>query len=497
MSGGAVLALDQGTTGSAALVISARGDVVAKAYSEFTQHFPRPGWVEHDPEEIWTVTARVAREAVAAANTEIAAVGITNQRETIVVWDPETLQPLGRAIVWQDRRTTGLCRDLKEAGHEEMIRRRTGLLLDPYFSGTKLRWLFERDRELAARARTGSLAVGTIDAWLVARLTGGAVHATDPTNASRTLLYDLEEGDWNDELLGLMEVPRRILPGIRPSSGDFGVTEGDVFGAEVPIGGVAGDQQAALYGQGCWEAGAGKCTYGTGAFLLFNTGKERIASRHGLLTTAACDAGGGPAFALEGSIFVAGAAIQWLRDGLGILEDAGRSDAMARSLAGNDGVYLVPAFVGLGAPHWRPEARGTLTGLTRGTTREHLVRAALEAMAYGTRDILDAMERDAGFGCTGLRVDGGAAKNDWLMEFMAGVLGIPVRRPGMVETTALGAAGLAGLHAGVWRTPHDFAEAFSAGRTFRPKLVAADRDSLLEGWRRAVGGALAAAGLSQ
>lgn len=496
MSSGAVLALDQGTTGSAALVISARGEVVAKAYSEFTQHFPRPGWVEHDPEEIWNVTARVGREAVAAADTPIAAVGITNQRETIVVWDPETLRPLGRAIVWQDRRTTDLCSDLKEAGHEEMIRRRTGLLLDPYFSGTKLRWLLERDRDLAARARTGALAAGTIDAWLVARLTGGAVHATDPTNASRTLLYDLAEGDWNDELLGLMGVPRRILPEIRPSSGDFGVTDGEVFGAEVPIGGVAGDQQAALYGQGCWEAGTGKCTYGTGAFLLFNTGRERIASRHGLLTTAACDAHGGPAFALEGSIFVAGAAVQWLRDGLGILEDASESGAMARSLAGNDGVYLVPAFVGLGAPHWQPEARGTITGLTRGTTREHLVRAALEAMAHGTRDILDAMERDAGFGCTGLRVDGGAARNNWLMGFMAGVLGIPVRRPGMVETTALGAAGLAGLHAGVWRTPDDFAEAFAAGRTFHPALGAAERDALLEGWRRAVGGVLAAAGLS-
>lgn len=496
MKSGAVLALDQGTTGSAALVISARGEVVARAYSEFTQHFPRPGWVEHDPEEIWTVTARVAREALAAAGTDIAAVGITNQRETVVVWDPETLQPLGRAIVWQDRRTSDLCRDLKAAGHEEMIRGRTGLLLDPYFSGTKLRWLLERDRELAARARTGALAAGTIDAWLIARLTGGTVHATDPTNASRTLLYDLEEGDWNDELLGLMGVPRRILPEIRPSSGDFGVTDGDAIGAEVPIGGVAGDQQAALFGQGCWEAGMGKCTYGTGAFLLFNTGSERVASRHGLLTTAACDAEGGTAFALEGSIFVAGAAIQWLRDGLGILENASRSEAMARSLAGNDGVYLVPALVGLGAPHWQPEARGTITGLTRGTSREHLVRAALEAMAYGTRDILDAMERDAGFGCTGLRVDGGAARNNWLMEFMSGVLGIPVRRPGMVETTALGAAGLAGLHAGVWRRPDDFAEAFAAGRTFHPKLGAAERDALLEGWRRAIGGALAAAGLS-
>ena len=496
MSSAAVLALDQGTTGSAALVISARGEVLAKAYSEFTQHFPQPGWVEHDPEEIWSVTLRVAREAVTAANTEVAAVGITNQRETVVVWDPETLRPLCRAIVWQDRRTTELCRDLRDAGHEEMIRRRTGLLLDPYFSGTKLRWLFERDPELAARGRSGALAVGTIDAWLVARLTGGAVHATDPTNASRTLLYDLDEADWNDELLALMGVPRRILPEIRPSSGDFGVTDGDVFGAEVPIGGVAGDQQAALYGQGCWEAGTGKCTYGTGAFLLFNTGAERVASTRGLLTTAACDASGGPAFALEGSIFVAGAAIQWLRDGLGILDSAAESDAMARSLAGNDGVYLVPAFVGLGAPHWRPEARGTITGLTRGTTRAHLVRAALEAMAYGTADILDAMERDAGFGCTGLRVDGGAARNNWLLEFMAGILGIPVSRPGMVETTALGAAGLAGLHAGVWREPDEFAAAFAAGKTFRPALEAEERDALVEGWRRAVGGALTASGLS-
>ena len=367
MSGGAVLALDQGTTGSSALVVTAAGEVVGRAYSEFTQHFPRPGWVEHDPEEIWSVTARVAREALAAAKVEVRSVGITNQRETIVVWDPATLKPLRRAIVWQDRRTAGLCGQLREAGHQEMVRRRTGLLLDPYFSGTKLRWIFENEPDLAARAEAGELAVGTVDAWLVARLTAGAVHATDPTNASRTLLYDLDEGDWNDDLLALMGVPRRILPEIRPSSADFGVTDGSTIGVSVPIGGVAGDQQAALYGQGCWEAGAGKCTYGTGAFLLLNTGPERVASGHGLLTTAACDAWGGSAFALEGSIFVAGAAIQWLRDGLGILEDAGESEELARSLEGNDGVYLVPAFVGLGAPHWRPEARGAITGLTRGS----------------------------------------------------------------------------------------------------------------------------------
>ena len=496
MSAGAVLALDQGTTGSAALVVSADGEVLGRAYSEFTQYFPRPGWVEHDAEEIWRVTSRVAREALAAAGTEVAGVGVTNQRETVVVWDPETLEPLHRAIVWQDRRTYDLCTTLKDAGHEELIRRRTGLLLDPYFSGTKLRWLFEADPVLAARAQSGELAVGTIDAWLVARLTGGAVHATDPTNASRTLLFDLDEGDWNDQLLGLMGVPRRVLPEIRPSSGDFGVTRGEALGVEVPIGGVAGDQQAALYGQGCWEAGTGKCTYGTGAFLLFNTGRERVSSRHGLLTTAACDAFGGPAFALEGSIFVAGAAIQWLRDGLGLLDDASRSGEMARALDGNDGVYLVPAFVGLGAPHWRPDARGSITGLTRGTTRNHLVRAALEAMAYGTRDVLDAMERDAGVRAAALKVDGGAAKNDWLLEFLAGVLEVPVSRPAMVETTALGAAGLAGLHTGVWSTPHEFAAAFAAGRTFTPALDSADREALIAGWEAAVRGTLAASGLS-
>ncbi|MDE2981229.1 MAG: glycerol kinase GlpK [Gemmatimonadota bacterium] len=491
MSRAAVLALDQGTTGSAALVIGADGAVLARAYSEFTQHFPRPGWVEHDAEEIWRVTADVAGKAVAAARTEIAAVGVTNQRETVVVWDPETLRPLHRAIVWQDRRTAALCRELKEAGHEEMIRRRTGLLLDPYFSGSKLRWIFDRHPELDARARAGELAVGTIDSWLVARMTGGTVHATDPTNASRTLLFDLDDGDWNDELLGLLGVPRRVLPEVRSSSGDFGITNGTAFGVEAPIGGIAGDQQAALYGQGCWEAGVGKCTYGTGAFLLLNTGGRRVSSAHGLLTTAACDAHGGRAYALEGSIFVAGAAVQWLRDGLGLLDDAAASESMARSLDGNDGVYLVPAFVGLGAPHWRPDARGSITGLTRGTTRAHLVRAALEAMAYGTRDVVAAMERDAGIRARALRADGGAAKNDWLMEFTAGVLGIPVRRPDMVETTALGAAGLAGLAAGVWADPKSFAAASGAGRTFAPRLGEDEREALIRGWGRAVRGTLA------
>lgn len=491
MSGAGVLALDQGTTGSAALVITADGRVAGRAYSEFTQHFPRPGWVEHDAEEIWRVTARVAREAVAAARTEVVAIGVTNQRETIVVWDRETLKPLHRAIVWQDRRTATLCRELKEAGHEAMIRRRTGLLLDPYFSGTKLRWILDRNPELAERARAGYLAAGTIDSWLVARMTGGAVHATDPTNASRTLLFDIDEGDWNEELLGLMGVPGRVLPEVRPSSGDYGIADGAALGVEAPIGGVAGDQQAALYGQGCWEAGLGKCTYGTGAFLLLNTGARRVSSGHGLLTTVACDASGGRAYALEGSIFVAGAAIQWLRDGLGLLDDAAASEAMARSLADNDGVYLVPAFVGLGAPHWRPDARGSITGLTRGTTRAHVVRAALEAMAYGTRDIVVAMERDAGIRARALRVDGGAARNDWLMGFVADILGVPVRRPDMVETTALGAAGLAGLAVGLWKDAEDFATAFSAGASFAPRLGGSGREALIAGWERAVRGNLA------
>ena len=493
----AVLAIDQGTTGSAALVIAADGRVLSRAYSEFTQHFPQPGWVEHDAEEIWTVTVRVAREALAAAGgAEVRSIGVTNQRETVVVWDPETLQPLHRAIVWQDRRTTGLCRRLREAGGETTVRRRTGLLLDPYFSGTKLQWLLQNDPALAARAEAGELAAGTIDSWLVARLTGGRVHATDHTNASRTLLYDLEKGDWSEELMGLMGVPRRILPGIRPSSGDFGIAAGDALGAEIPIGGVAGDQQAALYGQGCWEGGQGKCTYGTGAFLLLNTGAERVSSERGLLTTAACDARGGLAYALEGSIFIAGAAVQWLRDGLGVLDDAAESEAMARSLADNAGVYLVPAFTGLGAPWWEPGARGAITGLTRGVTRRHLARAALEAMAYGTHDVLAAMERDAAVRSGTLRVDGGAARNDWMLEFMAGVLGKSVRRPAMVETTALGAAGLAGLSAGVWRSPDEFSAAFAEGDTFAPALGARARRELIAGWRRAVGGSLAASGLS-
>jgi glycerol kinase len=492
MSTPAVLALDQGTTGSTSLVIGADGRVLGRAYSEFTQHFPRPGWVEHDADEIWEVTLAVARQALAAAaDADVRALGITNQRETVVVWERETLAPVHRAIVWQDRRSTELCRELRAAGHEPELRRRTGLVADPYFSGTKLTWLFRERPDLRARAEAGELAVGTVDAWLVARLTDGAVHATDPTNASRTLLMDLGTAAWDPWLADLLEVPTAALPEIRPSAGDFGVAAGRHLGRELPIAGVAGDQQAALFGQGCWTAGLAKNTYGTGAFLLLNTGKSPVPSRHGLLTTAACDERGGLAYALEGSVFIAGAAVQWLRDELEVLGQAEESEALARSLAGNDGVYFVPAFVGLGAPHWEPDARGMLVGLTRGTGRAQVVRAALESMAYATVEVLHAMEADSGVVATELRVDGGAALNDWLMQFQADVLDLPVRRPALVETTALGAAGLAGIAEGVWAGAQDFLAAQAGADRFAPAMETTLRDGLLRGWGRAVRAAVA------
>ena len=486
----AVLAIDEGTTGITCLVVDADGRILGRAYSEITQHFPRPGWVEHDAAEIRDVTSRVARAALEstaeARRAQVAAVGITNQRETVVLWDRETLEPVHRAIVWQDRRTTEICRELRAAGHEPRVREKTGLVLDPYFSGTKLTWLFRERPELLKRAEAGELAAGTIDCWLIASLTGDAVHATDPTNASRTLLYDLRRRGWDDALLELMGVPAAVLPEIRASSGAFGSTIGDSLGFEAPIAGVAGDQQSALFGQGCWRAGLAKNTYGTGAFLLLHTGDEAVTSTRGLLTTAACDERGGPAYALEGSIFIAGAAIQWLRDGLGILSNASESEVLARGLPSNDGVYFVPAFVGLGAPHWEPEARGTLVGLTRGATRAHLARAALEAMAYSTADVLRAQEADSGVPATELRVDGGAALNDWLMQFQADVLGLPVRRSALVETTALGAAGLAGLSVGVWSSADDFLGAREPPTVFEPRMPPAERDRLLQEWSRAV-----------
>ena len=476
-----VLALDEGTTGTTALVIAEDGRVVGRGYREITQHFPQPGWVEHDAEEIFARTLEAAREALAMAKVTPDALGITNQRETIVLWDRKTGKPVDRAIVWQDRRTTRRCAALREAGQAPAIYAATGLVTDPYFSATKLEWL------LKARARgvsPDSLAAGTIDTWLIWKLTNGAVHATDPTNASRTMLYDIGAREWSEQLCALFGVPREILPEVRPSSGAFGETAKEHLGVALPILGVAGDQQSALFGQGCWSAGQSKNTYGTGAFLLFNTGSTRPPGGQGMLTTLACDAEGKPAYALEASIFVAGAAVQWLRDGLGLLAKASETEAMARSLEKNDGVYFVPALTGLGAPHWEPEARGTIVGLTRGTSREHLVRAALEAMAYGTTDVLEAMRGASGSPLDVLRVDGGAAQNDWLMQFQADVLGVPVERPDLVETTALGAAGLAGIAGGVWPD----AKAFHASRTFTRFAPAAGVSVArqgLGGWRRA------------
>jgi glycerol kinase len=483
----AVLALDAGTTGVTALVIAADGRVTGRGYREITQHFPRPGWVEHDAEEIFTRTLEAARDALAVSPVRPRAIGITNQRETIVMWDRATGRPLHRAIVWQDRRTASRCLELAHEGPR--VAQHTGLVLDPYFSATKLQWLIEHERPLE-RYRPEQLAVGTIDTWLTWRLTGGAVHATDPTNASRTMLYDIDARRWSDELCALFGVPAVMLPEVRPSSGDFGRARAEHLGMELPIAGVAGDQQAALFGQGCWAAGEGKNTYGTGAFVLMNTGTERPGSAPGVLTTLACDARGEVAYALEGAIFVAGAAVQWLRDELGVIESARETEALARSLPSNDGVYFVPALTGLGAPNWEPRARGMLTGLTRGSSRAHLARAALEAMAYATRDVLALMAERADARFERLRVDGGAAQNDWLMQFQADVLGVPVERPALVETTALGAAGLAGLATGVWRDAGEFLQA-RAVRTFEPGPGAAAAREAVRGWDRAVRAALA------
>ena len=479
-----VLALDQGTTGSTALVISADGDVVGRGYREFTQHFPAPGMVEHDAEEIWRVTLATAREAVEAAGEIPQAIGITNQRETVVAWDRKSGTPLHRALVWQDRRTTARCRQLKAELGDDYAAHRTGLVWDPYFSATKIEWLLQHVPDLRARAEAGDAVFGTVDAWLVYRLTGGASLVTDHTNASRTLLYNIDTQAWDDELLQIFGVPRASLPEVRPSSGVVGHVTGDLFGAEIPVAGIAGDQQAALFGQGCWEPGQAKNTYGTGAFVLMQVGPDRpLAERgSGVLTTIACDASGGPSYALEGSIFIAGAAVQWLRDGLKIVTRAADTAEIAQSVPDTGGVYFVPALVGLGAPYWEAEARGTIVGVTRGTTRAHIVRAAIEAMAYSSRDVVDAMAKASGVRLAALRVDGGAAVNDMLMQFQADVLGVPVERPDLVETTALGAAGLAGLATGIWKGGADFA----GRRAFARFDPCTDREGAYEGWRRAV-----------
>jgi glycerol kinase len=487
-----VLAIDAGTTGVRALVVDEAGAVATRGYREFPQHFPRTGWVEHDPEDWWTAMLAAIADALAEADLtpgSLAAMGITNQRETTVVWDRATLRPIHRAIVWQDRRTAPLCEDLRREGWEPTIRERTGLVLDPYFSGTKLAWLLENVGGAREAAQSGALAFGTVDSYLVARLTGGTAHVTDPTNASRTMLFDIERLDWDDEILERLRIPRALLPGVVPSVGAFGTSDPDhLQGARLPISGIAGDQQAALFGQACFEAGATKNTYGTGSFVLMNTGRRPVRAT-GLLTTIACGADGGLAYALEGSIFVTGAAIQWLRDGLGILDAAGEAGPVAASVPDSGGVYFVPALTGMGAPWWDPYARGTIVGITRGTTRAHVVRAAVEAMAYQTRDVVEAMQAHAGISVTELKADGGASAMDVLLQFQADLLDVPVRRPRSHETTGLGAAYLAGLGAGVWSSTTELAGAWQLDREFVPR-PRADLEASYGDWRRAVERAL-------
>ena len=501
---GFVLAIDQGTTGTTALLVDERGRVHARGYALLPQHFPRPGWVEHDGGEIWesvgTAVDAALREGGVRAGS-IRAIGITNQRETSLLWDRATGHPVAPAIVWQDRRTADRCEAIRRSGAARAIRRRTGLVIDPYFSATKVEWLLRHTAGLKARARRGAIAFGTVDSWLVWKLSGSAVHATDPTNASRTMLYDIARRCWDDSMLDVFGVPRAVLPEVAPSSGIVAHTAAaGPLPDGIPVAGIAGDQQAALFGQGCVTPGQSKNTYGTGCFLLFHTGGRPVRSASGLLTTVACGAKGEPAYALEGSIFIAGAAIQWLRDGLGILVGAAESDGLARSVDDSGGVVLVPAFVGLGAPRWRADARGALVGLTRGTVRAHVARAALECMAFQTREVIEAMERDASGAARGrsarlreLRVDGGAAANDFLMQFQADLLGIPVSRPRVIETTALGAALLAGLATGVWSDQSELARARQVERRFEPARTRSWRDSEMARWRAAVAGVLAVA----
>jgi glycerol kinase len=484
-----VLALDQGTSSSRAMVFDGEGHPLARRSETFRQIYPRPGWVEHDPEEIWESLRRAAAQALADAGLRpeaIAAVGIANQRETTVVWDRATGRPLANAIVWQDRRTADLCAALRARGLDQAVRERTGLVLDPYFSATKVAWLLDHTPGLRARAERGEVRFGTVDSWLLHKLTGGRVHATDRTNASRTLLFNIRELRWDADLLRELAIPPSMLPSVHPSCHVFGETDPAVFGAAVPIGGVAGDQQAALFGQGCHGPGSAKNTYGTGSFLLMPTGSLAVPSASGLLTTIVCGGDGPAHYALEGSIFITGAAVQWLRDELGLIARAAETEALARSVPDSGGVYLVPAFAGLGAPYWDPHARGTIVGLTRGSGRAHLVRAALESIGYQTRDVLEAMARDSGIALRRLRVDGGAAVNDFLMQFQADILGVPVERPQLTETTALGAAYLAGLAVGVWSGVAEVARHWRLDRRFEPRMDGAERQRLYAGWRRAV-----------
>ncbi|MFC0298130.1 glycerol kinase GlpK [Geobacillus jurassicus] len=490
-----ILAIDQGTTSSRAILFNQKGEVVHMAQKEFTQYFPQPGWVEHNANEIWgsvlAVIASVLSEAEVKPE-QVAAIGITNQRETTVVWEKDTGNPIYNAIVWQSRQTAGICDELKAKGYDPLFREKTGLLIDAYFSGTKVKWILDHVDGARERAERGELLFGTIDTWLIWKLSGGRAHVTDYSNASRTLMFNIHTLEWDDELLAILNVPKAMLPEVRPSSEVYAKTVPyHFFGVEVPIAGAAGDQQAALFGQACFQEGMAKNTYGTGCFMLMNTGEKAVESKHGLLTTIAWGIDGKVEYALEGSIFVAGSAIQWLRDGLRMIKTAADSEAYAEKVESTDGVYVVPAFVGLGTPYWDSEVRGAVFGLTRGTTKEHFIRATLESLAYQTKDVLAAMEADSGISLTTLRVDGGAVKNNFLMQFQSDLLAVPVERPVINETTALGAAYLAGLAVGYWNSREEIAAQWQLDRRFEPNMSADRRTVLYDGWKKAVRAAMA------
>lgn len=484
-----IMALDQGTTSSRCILYNKKGDVVSKAQKEFRQIYPKPGWVEHDAMEIWSTQIGVAQEAMYKINAgfqNIAAIGITNQRETTVIWDRETGTPICNAIVWQCRRTAEYCDSLKEKGLEEKLRQKTGLPIDAYFSATKIRWILENVDGARERAEKGELLFGTIETWLIWKLTMGKVHVTDYSNASRTMLFNINTLKWDQEILDELDIPRGILPEPMPSSGIYGMTDSRIFGGEIPIAGAAGDQQAALFGQACFQEGEAKNTYGTGCFLLMNTGTKPVFSRNGLITTIAWGIDGEVNYALEGSVFVAGAAIQWLRDEMRLLDNSADSEWMAKKVRDTGGVYLVPAFVGLGAPYWDPYARGTIVGLTRGSNKYHIIRATLESLAYQSNDVLAAMEEDSAIRLTSLKVDGGACANNFLMQFQSDIINVPVKRPVSVETTAQGAAYLAGLAAGYWKSKEEVMENWQISRVFEPDMEPAVRAELLRGWKKAV-----------
>jgi len=490
-----ILAIDQGTTGSRAFLFNQNGRIVASAYKEFKQYFPKPGWVEHDAQEIWQSCVSVIHEALKKSRIrphDILAIGITNQRETVLGWDRDTSKPVGRAIVWQCRRTAALCQDKRFKRHEPAIRHKTGLLLDPYFSGTKIKWMLENIPGLKSKAKFGKIFFGTIDTWLIWKLSGGQAHVTDTTNASRTLLFNIRTFEWDKELLNLFDIPARVLGEVKHSGSIFATTSKNISGLPegIPIAAVMGDQQAALYGQGCYEAGTLKNTYGTGCFLVLNTGKKLIYSKNGLLTTVASDLKGRPIYAMEGSVFIAGALIQWLRDQLGIIKTSAQSETLVKGIKNTQGVYVVPAFVGLGAPYWNSDARGMITGLTRGASARHIVRASLEAIAYQTKDVFDLMRKESGQTISDLRVDGGACRNNFLMQFQSDILNCPILRPKTIETTAQGAAHLAGITMELWKTSRELNRLHQTDRIFKPKMKADVRGKLYSGWQRVIKQAL-------